>query len=58
MKFRVTTQLNDGLAEAASIEVAVTQPEQLLSLIEEEAWEGDEGIALPIGGTVLIERVA
>lgn len=58
MKFRLTTKLNDGKSEAPPIEVPIATPEHLLSIVAEEIWEGDEGLGVPVGSTLLIERIA
>lgn len=50
MRYRITTNNNDGLAEAPSVEIDAD--EDVLDMIDDELSEG-----LPVGGTILVERI-
>lgn len=59
--YRITTRLNDGLAEAPGYTVQ-TGPDSyhdaLIEAVREELTVNDLGHQVPVGATILIERVA
>lgn len=58
MRFQLTTNLNDGLAEApAAITGELRHLDELMPTIREELTD-DNGEYLPVGATVTIERVS
>lgn len=53
MRFKVEGRINDGKAEAPHIEVDVVDVLEL-----QTEWLHEELLAIPVGGTLLIERLA
>jgi len=59
MKFKVETNLNDGLADAPPLTYDVPSVERLLAnLLAHDAFTNDYGVPVPVGTTVTIERKA
>lgn len=57
MRFKLETDLNDGLGNVAPLTAEITSLDQLYAVLADEL-ASDEGVTIPVGATVLITREA
>jgi hypothetical protein len=59
MRFKIQTELNDGMRDAPPITAEAESIDDLLFLLKaDDALTNDYGVPIPVGAIVTIERVA